>query len=87
MPSSVAFSRRGAVGPFTSSQVPRALRNLRDESPALAGRTGSVKYQLIVATTALPRLTRDGARAPVWRVVSNGHGEQRRALAALPKAR
>ncbi|MET9693531.1 hypothetical protein ABZY81_34705 [Streptomyces sp. NPDC006514] len=52
-----------------------------------ARRVGSVNYQLTVATTVLPRLTRDGARAPVWQVVGNGHGEERRALAALPKAR
>ncbi|MFF1496586.1 replication-relaxation family protein [Streptomyces sp. NPDC058304] len=52
-----------------------------------ARRVGSVNYRLTVATTTLPRLTRDGADAPVWRVVGNGHGEERRALAALPKAR
>lgn len=55
--------------------------------PERARRVGSVNYRLIVATTTLPRLTRDGAGAPVWRVVGNGHGEERRALAALPKAR
>ncbi|MER6317044.1 replication-relaxation family protein [Streptomyces sp. NPDC001581] len=52
-----------------------------------ARRVGSVNYRLTVATTTLPRLTRDGADAPVWRVVGNGHGEERRTLAALPKAR
>ncbi|MFH0179152.1 hypothetical protein ACIA6D_42555 [Streptomyces cacaoi] len=34
---------------------------------------------------SLPLLARHGADRPVWRVV--GHGEDRRALAALPKAR
>ncbi|MGI5451447.1 replication-relaxation family protein [Streptomyces sp. CA-243310] len=52
-----------------------------------ARRVGSVNYRLTVATTTLPLLTRDGAGAPVWRVVGNGRGEERRALAALPKAR
>ncbi|WP_406003451.1 replication-relaxation family protein [Streptomyces sp. NBC_00829] len=52
-----------------------------------ARRVGSVNYRLTVATTTLPRLTRDGAGAPVWRVVGNGHGEERCALVALPKAR
>ncbi|WP_406087726.1 replication-relaxation family protein [Streptomyces virginiae] len=52
-----------------------------------ARRVGSVNYRLTVATTTLPLLTRDGACAPVWRVVGNGHGEERRALVALPKAR
>ncbi|MER6394298.1 replication-relaxation family protein [Streptomyces sp. NPDC001523] len=52
-----------------------------------ARRVGSVNYRLTVATTTLSLLTRDGAGAPVWRVVGNGHGEERRALAALPKAR
>ncbi|OKK12201.1 mucin [Streptomyces sp. CB00455] len=52
-----------------------------------ARRVGSVNYRLTVATTTLPLLTHDGADAPVWRVVGNGHGEERRALAALPKAR
>ncbi|MFE5559816.1 hypothetical protein [Streptomyces sp. NPDC056544] len=47
-----------------TDHVRRALRNPRDESPVLAGRTGSVNYQLTVATTTLPRLTRDGVRAP-----------------------
>lgn len=48
---------------------------------------GSVNHRLTVATTTLPRLTREGADGRVWRVVGNGHGEERRALAALPKAR
>lgn len=52
-----------------------------------ARRVGSVNYRLTVATTTLPILTRDRADGPVWRVVGNGHGEERRALAALPKAR
>ncbi|MFF8918989.1 replication-relaxation family protein [Streptomyces sp. NPDC015032] len=51
-----------------------------------ARRVGSVNYRLTVATTTLPLLTRDGADRPVWRVVGRGHGEERRALAALPKA-
>ncbi|MEV7730137.1 hypothetical protein AB0P15_36315 [Streptomyces sp. NPDC087917] len=54
-------------------------------STTRARRVGSVNYRLNVATTNLPRLTRDGG--PVWRVVGNGHGEQRRALSALPKTR
>ncbi|MFJ3520654.1 hypothetical protein [Streptomyces sp. NPDC090131] len=52
-----------------------------------ARRVGSVNYRLTVATTTLPRLTREGADGRVWRVVGNSHGEERRALAALPKAR
>ncbi|MFD9411282.1 hypothetical protein ACFWBN_30260 [Streptomyces sp. NPDC059989] len=52
-----------------------------------ARRVGSVNYRLTVATTTLPLLTRDKADGRVWRVVGNGHGEERRALAALPKAR
>ncbi|WP_327380579.1 hypothetical protein [Streptomyces sp. NBC_01207] len=46
-----------------------------------------MNYQLTMATATLPRLIRDGAGAPVWRVVGNGHGDERLALAALPKAR
>ncbi|MEV7713841.1 replication-relaxation family protein [Streptomyces sp. NPDC088270] len=42
-------------------------------------------WRITVATTTLHRLTRDGADRPVWRVV--GHGEDRRALTALPKPR
>ncbi|MEU6212709.1 replication-relaxation family protein [Streptomyces sp. NPDC047023] len=52
-----------------------------------ARRVGSVNYRLTVATTTLPRLTRDGAGGAVWRAVGNSHGEERRTLAALPKAR
>ncbi|MCX4775064.1 replication-relaxation family protein [Streptomyces sp. NBC_01285] len=51
-----------------------------------ARRVGSVNYRLTVATTTLPLLTGDGADRPVWQVVGRGHGEERRALAALPKA-
>lgn len=42
-------------------------------------------WRIIVATTTLHQLTHDGADRPVWRVV--GHGEDRRALTALPKPR
>ncbi|MCG7525159.1 replication-relaxation family protein [Streptomyces sp. OfavH-34-F] len=42
-------------------------------------------WRITVATTTLHQLTRDGADRPVWRVV--GHGEDRRALTALPKPR
>ncbi|MFD0622066.1 hypothetical protein ACFQ2K_03855 [Streptomyces sanglieri] len=52
-----------------------------------ACRVGNVGYRFIVATTTLPLPTRHGADGPVWRVVGNSHGEERRALAALPKAR
>ncbi|MFB6807594.1 replication-relaxation family protein [Streptomyces sp. NPDC056387] len=52
-----------------------------------ARRVGSVNYRLTVATTTLPRLTRDGAGGPVWRAVGNGRGEERLTLEALPKAR
>ncbi|GAA1545762.1 hypothetical protein GCM10009730_63540 [Streptomyces albidochromogenes] len=52
-----------------------------------ARRVGSVNYRLTLATTTLPLLTHDRADGRVWRVVGNGHGEERRALAALPKAR
>ncbi|WP_446039043.1 replication-relaxation family protein [Streptomyces sp. SID1121] len=50
-----------------------------------ARRLHGVNYRMTVATTTLHRLTREGAERRVWRVV--GHGEDRRALAALPKAR
>ncbi len=40
---------------------------------------------MTVATTTLRRLTYDRADRPVWRIV--GHGEDRRALTALPKPR
>ncbi|MEU2134656.1 hypothetical protein [Streptomyces sp. NPDC018352] len=40
-----------------------------------------------MATMVLPLLIRHGADGPVWRVVGIGHGEERRALVALPKAR
>ncbi|MEV7296648.1 replication-relaxation family protein [Streptomyces microflavus] len=52
-----------------------------------ARRVGSVNYKLTVATTTLPLLTKAGAGSAVWRVVGKGHGEERRTLAALPKAR
>ncbi|MET8755545.1 hypothetical protein ABZW32_36420 [Streptomyces sp. NPDC004667] len=48
---------------------------------------GSVNHRLTVATTTLPRLTREEADGRVRRAVGNGHGEERRALAAPPKAR
>ncbi|MFF2964933.1 replication-relaxation family protein [Streptomyces sp. NPDC057963] len=51
-----------------------------------ARRVGSVNYRLTVATTTLALLTRDGADRLVWRVAGRGHGEERRALDALPKA-
>ncbi|UUU19060.1 hypothetical protein [Streptomyces sp. DSM 40750] len=38
-----------------------------------------------MATTTLTQLTRQGHDQPVWRVV--GHGEDRPALDAVPKAR
>ncbi|MFF0451190.1 replication-relaxation family protein [Streptomyces sp. NPDC004609] len=50
-----------------------------------ARRLSNVNYRMTVAMTTLHRLTRDGADRPVWRVV--GHGEERRVLTALPKAR
>lgn len=52
-----------------------------------ARQVGNVGYRLSVATTTLPLLTRNGAGKAVWRVVGNGRGEERRTLAALPKAR
>ncbi|WP_324792452.1 replication-relaxation family protein [Streptomyces cyaneofuscatus] len=52
-----------------------------------ARRVGSVGYRLTVATTTLPRLTKTGADNAVWRVVGKAQGEERRTLAALPKAR
>ncbi|MFI1018226.1 replication-relaxation family protein [Streptomyces sp. NPDC020965] len=51
---------------------------------ARARHTGGVGYRITVATTTLALLTSDGAGRSVWRAV--GHGEERRALAALPKA-
>ncbi|MFI0756753.1 replication-relaxation family protein [Streptomyces anulatus] len=52
-----------------------------------AGRVGSVDYRLTVATTTLPLLTERGAGRAVWQVVGNHRSEERRTLAALPKAR
>ncbi|MER5359691.1 hypothetical protein [Streptomyces sp. NPDC002785] len=52
-----------------------------------ARRVSNVDYRLTVATTTLPLLTKDGADRPVWRVVGKSHGEERRTLASLPKAR
>ncbi|MGY3676722.1 replication-relaxation family protein [Streptomyces sp. TE33382] len=52
-----------------------------------ARNVGSVNHRLTVATTTLPLLTKAGAGKAVWRVVGKGHGEDRRTLAALPKAR
>ncbi|MFJ9655739.1 hypothetical protein [Streptomyces microflavus] len=52
-----------------------------------ARNVGSVNYKLTVATTTLPLLTKTGAGNAVWRVVGNHRGEERRTLAALPKAR
>ncbi|WP_225995143.1 replication-relaxation family protein [Streptomyces arboris] len=52
-----------------------------------AGRVGSVDYRLTVATTTLALLTEHGAGRAVWRVVGNHRGEERRTMAALPKAR
>ncbi|MFJ2272397.1 hypothetical protein ACIOHO_40235 [Streptomyces sp. NPDC087849] len=51
-----------------------------------ACRVGNVGYRLTVVITILPLPTRHGADGPVWRVVGNSHGEERSALAALPKA-
>ncbi|MEU9289179.1 replication-relaxation family protein [Streptomyces sp. NPDC048275] len=50
-----------------------------------ARRVSGVNYRLTVATTTLAQLTRQGPDQAVWRAV--GHGEDRLALAALPKAR
>ncbi|MFE1365643.1 replication-relaxation family protein [Streptomyces anulatus] len=52
-----------------------------------ARRVGSMDYRLTVATTILPLLTKYGAGRAVWLVVGNGRSEERRTLAALPKAR
>ncbi|MFH9298897.1 hypothetical protein [Streptomyces sp. NPDC017520] len=57
------------------------------ERAGRVGSVGSVGYRLTVATTTLPRLTERGAGRAVWRVVGNGRSEERRTLAALPKAR
>ncbi|MFH8371375.1 replication-relaxation family protein [Streptomyces sp. NPDC018031] len=51
-----------------------------------AGRLPNVGYRLTVATTTLPLLTKNAANRPVWRVVGNRRSEERRPLAALPKA-
>ncbi|MEU5289414.1 hypothetical protein AB0G97_36265, partial [Streptomyces sp. NPDC020755] len=45
------------------------------------------RVKLTVATTTLALLTEHGAGRAVWRVVGNHRGEERRTLAALPKAR
>ncbi|MFH8371373.1 hypothetical protein [Streptomyces sp. NPDC018031] len=37
--------------------------------------------------TTLPLLTKNSADCPVWWVMGSGCGEERRTLAALPKAR
>ncbi|KND39698.1 replication-relaxation family protein [Streptomyces stelliscabiei] len=50
-----------------------------------ARHVSGVNYRLTVATTTLAQLTGQGPDQPVWRVV--GHGEDRLALAMLPKAR
>lgn len=50
-----------------------------------ARHVSGVNYRLTVATTTLAQLTGQGPDQPVWRVV--GHGEDRLALAVLPKAR
>ncbi|MFW3464507.1 hypothetical protein ACN24K_31075 [Streptomyces microflavus] len=47
----------------------------------------SVNYRLTVATTTLPLLAKYGVGKVVWRVVGKGRGEERRTLAAPPKAR
>ncbi|MFF7365403.1 replication-relaxation family protein [Streptomyces sp. NPDC008125] len=52
-----------------------------------ARRVRDVNYRLTVATTTLSLLAERGADQPVWRVVGTGRGEERRSLAALPKAR
>ncbi|UUU36785.1 hypothetical protein JIX56_47225 [Streptomyces sp. CA-210063] len=46
-----------------------------------------MNYRLIVATTTLAQLTRQGPDEPVWRVAGRGVGEERCSLDALPKAR
>ncbi|AVH61723.1 MULTISPECIES: replication-relaxation family protein [Streptomyces] len=46
-----------------------------------------LNYRIIVATTTLAQLTQHGPVEPVWRVAGRGEGEERRSLAALPKAR
>ena len=64
----------------------RAVPEMREAAfHARARHVGGVGYRITVATTTLGLLTRDGADRPVWRAV--GHGGDRRALAALPKAR
>ncbi|MEU3657130.1 hypothetical protein AB0E67_30900 [Streptomyces sp. NPDC032161] len=50
-------------------------------------RVGCVNQRFTVATTPLPLLTRDGSDRAVWRITGRDRGEERRALAALPKAR
>ncbi|MGW0825295.1 hypothetical protein [Streptomyces sp. NPDC002845] len=45
----------------------------------------SVNYRITVATTTLQQLTWQGLDQPMWRVADAG--EDRRSLAALPKAR
>jgi hypothetical protein len=47
----------------------------------------SVNYRIIVATTTLAQLTRQGPDEPVWRIAGRGAGEERCPLDALPKAR
>ncbi|MFE1876956.1 replication-relaxation family protein [Streptomyces sp. NPDC059496] len=74
---------------FVFAPAPRRAAPARREAAfrERARREGRVNYRLTVATTTLPPLIRDGAGVPVWRVVGNGHSEERFALAALPKAR
>ncbi|MEU0111510.1 hypothetical protein ABZ313_40045 [Streptomyces sp. NPDC006251] len=46
-----------------------------------------VDYRLMVATTTLAQLIRQGSVEPVWGVAGRGVGEERCSLDALPKAR
>ncbi|MEU5902335.1 replication-relaxation family protein [Streptomyces venezuelae] len=66
---------------FVFAPAPR--RAAPDTREAAFHNRARPNWRITVATTTLHQLTHDGADRPVWRVV--GHGEDRRALTALPK--
>ncbi|MDT0412667.1 MULTISPECIES: replication-relaxation family protein [Streptomyces] len=68
---------------FVFAPAPR--RAAPDTREATFHERARPNWRITVATTTLHRLTHGGADRPVWRVV--GHGEDRRALTALPKPR
>jgi hypothetical protein len=74
---------------FVFAPAPRrAAPATREEAfHACAQRIHSVNYRIIVATTTLAQLTRQGPDEPVWRVAGRGAREERCPLDALSEAR